>query len=51
MQKLIDVMNASRGKKIFFILLPGLNFNKLTEAGFVRGEDFVDGFKFFFGEI
>ncbi|MBQ4404634.1 MAG: glycosyltransferase family 8 protein [Selenomonadaceae bacterium] len=46
MQKLIDVMNASRGKKIFFILLPGFKFDKLTEAGFVRGEDFLDGYDF-----
>ena len=46
LQKLIDVMNASRGKKIFFILLPGFDFDKLEEAGFIRGEDFLDGYDF-----
>ena len=45
-QKLFDIMNASRGKKIFFILLPGFDFDRLTEAGFIRGEDFLDGYDF-----
>ncbi|MBR6887895.1 MAG: hypothetical protein IKN16_05560 [Selenomonadaceae bacterium] len=47
LQKLTDMMNASRGKKIFFILLPGFEFDKLTAAGFIRGEDFLDGYEFF----
>ncbi len=46
LQKLIDVMNASRGKKIFFILLPGFEFDRLTAAGFTKGEDFLDGYDF-----
>ena len=47
LQKLINVMNASRGKKIFFILLPGFEFDRLTAAGFAKDKDFVDGFEFF----
>ena len=46
LQKLTDMMNTSRGKKIFFILLPGFEFDRLTAAGFIRGEDFVDGYDF-----
>ena len=45
LQKIIDVMNAQRGKKIFFFLLPKFPFDVLEEAGFVRGEDFLDGFE------
>ncbi len=37
-------MNASRGKKIFFIMLPRFPFNVLQQAGFVHGEDFVDAY-------
>ena len=40
------MMNAARGKKIFFILLPNFPFNTLTTAGFVQGEDFFDGYDF-----
>ena len=46
LQKLIDAMNASRGKKIFFILMLGFPFRALTEAGFVFGRDFLNGFDF-----
>lgn len=46
LQKVIDWMNASRGEKIFFVLAPNFPFNLLEEAGFVRGEDFFDGFNF-----
>ncbi len=45
LQKIIDVMNAQRGKGIFFFLLPKFPFDVLEEAGFVRGEDFLDGFE------
>ncbi|MBR6887898.1 MAG: glycosyltransferase family 8 protein [Selenomonadaceae bacterium] len=50
LQKLINMMNVSRGKKIFFILLPGFEFDRLTAAGFVRDEDFVNGFDFLLKE-
>ena len=46
LQKLIDAMNDSRGKKIFFILMLGFPFRALTEAGFVFGRDFLNGFDF-----
>ena len=46
LQKLIDAMNASRGKKVFIILLPYFPFQALTEAGFVFGRDFLNGFDF-----
>ncbi|MBQ3726917.1 MAG: glycosyltransferase family 8 protein [Selenomonadaceae bacterium] len=46
LQKLIDAMNASRGKKVFFILLQYFPFQILTEAGFESGKDFFDGMKF-----
>ncbi|MBQ4404637.1 MAG: hypothetical protein II857_09535 [Selenomonadaceae bacterium] len=44
LQKLIDIMNASRGKKIFFIMLPNFPFNILQQAGFLHGGDFVDAY-------
>ena len=46
LQKLIDSMNASRGKKVFFIMLPNFPFQILMQAGFEYGKDFVDGFYF-----
>ena len=46
LQKLIDAMNSSRGKKVFFILLPYFPFQVLTAAGFVFGRDFFNGFEF-----
>ena len=45
LQKLIDAMNSSRGKKVFIILLPYFPFRALTEAGFVHGRDFLNGFE------
>ena len=45
-QKLIDIMNAERNEKIFFIMLPKFPFNILEEVGFVRGKDFVDIWEF-----
>ena len=46
LQKLIDAMKLSEGKKIFFILTPGFPFQVLTQAGFVYGRDFLNGFIF-----
>ena len=48
--KLLDLMNASRGEKIFFIMLPGFKFKHLEAACFVRGKDFLDGYDFFLDE-
>ncbi len=45
-QKLLNIMNASRGKKIFFICVPKFPFGALTQAGFAAGKDFVNGFDF-----
>lgn len=44
--KLIDVMKNSRGKKIFFFMLPNFPFQALTNAGFTADEDFVNCFEF-----
>ena len=43
---LIDAMNRSRGQKIFFVMLPGFPLKILTDAGFVYGGDFLNGFDF-----
>ena len=43
---LLNAMNVSRGRKIFFIMIRKFPFEVLTEAGFVRDEDFVDGADF-----
>ena len=45
-QKLINAMNASRGKKIFFICVPNFPLGILTQLGFVAGKDFVNGLDF-----
>ena len=45
-QKLLNTMNASRGKKIFFIVVRNFPFQILTQAGFVAGKDFVNGLDF-----
>ena len=47
LKKLLDAMNASRGKKVFFILVPNFPLQILTQAGFVAGRDFFNGFEFF----
>ena len=39
-------MNASRGKKVFFIMLPNFPFQVLIQAGFVLNRDFVNGMYF-----
>ena len=46
LQKLIDAMKKSRGKKIFFILLPNFPFQALIQAGFEPGRDFLNGYDF-----
>ena len=45
LKKLLDAMNASRGKKVFFIMVP-FPFQILIQAGFAPGRDFVNGFEF-----
>ena len=45
-QKVVDVIYASREEKKFFILIQNFPFNALEEAGLVRGKDFFDGFDF-----
>lgn len=45
-QKLLDVMNASYGRKIFFIMIPDFPSNLLKEAGFVSGKDFLNCYDF-----
>lgn len=42
--KLLDSLNADRGKKVFFILVDNFAEVKvaLTQLGFVAGEDFLD---------
>ena len=47
LKKLLDAMNASRGRKIFFILVPNFPLQILTQAGFAPGRDFFNGFEFF----
>ena len=46
LNKLIAAMNSSRGKKIFFILVPNFPFNVLAQAGFIVGRDFISGMEF-----
>ena len=46
LKDLLTEMRAARGKKIFFIMVTGFPFDVLTEAGFVRGRDFLNGFEF-----
>ena len=46
LKKLLDSMNVSRDKKLFFIVLPNFPFQILTQAGFVAGRDFVNGIDF-----
>ena len=46
LQKLIDAMKLSKGKKVFFIVLQGFPFQILIQAGFVYGRDFFNGLDF-----
>ena len=45
-EKLINVMCPSRGKKVFFIMVPNFPFEVLIQAGFELGRDFVNAFEF-----
>ena len=46
LRALLYEMRISQGKKIFFIMVTDFPFDVLTEAGFVRSQDFVNGFEF-----
>lgn len=46
LEKLIEIMNITRGKKIFFIMAEDFPFDVLEEAGFVNGINFLDCFDF-----
>ena len=46
LQKLIDAMKLSGGKKVFFIVLQVFPLQILIQAGFVYGRDFLNGFDF-----
>lgn len=46
MRKLLGEMKTSRSKKVFFIMVTDFPFSILEEAGFVRGQDFLNGFEF-----
>ena len=43
---LLKAMKKSRGKKIFFIMIPNFPFQVLIDAGFKPGEDFLNGMDF-----
>ena len=47
LQKLINAMQRSQGKKVFFIVINAFPFEVLAEAGFVYGRDFMNGITFF----
>ena len=49
LQKLIDVMNKSRGKKIFFAVIPNFPFHLLEGAGFILGKNIFNGYDFLSG--
>ena len=46
LQKLINAMQKSRGKKIFFIMAQGFPLGVLTKAGFVFGADYLNALEF-----
>ena len=46
LKKLLDRMHSAQGKKVFFIMTTNFPFDVLTEAGFVRGRDFLNGFEY-----
>ena len=46
LQKLIDAMKNSQGKKVFFIMLPNFPYQALIQAGFVPNRDFLNGLEF-----
>ena len=46
LKNLLVEMKTSQGKKVFFIMVTDFPFSVLTEAGFVRWRDFLNGFEF-----
>ena len=46
LQEVFESLNASRSKKIFFILIPDFPFVNFEKLGFVHGKDFINGFEF-----
>lgn len=46
LRKLLGEMKTHQGKKVFFIMVTDFPFSVLTDAGFVRGQDFINGFDF-----
>lgn len=42
-QIIFERMNASRGKKIFFVFVPNFPFVNFEKLGFVYGKDFLNG--------
>lgn len=46
LQKLVNAMKKSRGKKIFFIMAQGFPLNVLAKAGFVFGADYLNALEF-----
>lgn len=46
LKKLLNAMKKSRGKKVFFIMIPNFPFQTLVDAGFEPGKDFVNGLEF-----
>lgn len=48
LKKLLYAMNASRGRKIFFIIFPNFPFEVLKKFGFVPGRDFINGVDFLY---
>lgn len=46
LKRLLDAMKKSRGKSVFFIMLPNFPFQVLIQAGFTAGKDFVNGMEF-----
>ena len=48
-QEIFERMNASRGKKIFFVFVPNFPFVNFEKLGFVYGKDFLNGLEFLSG--
>ena len=46
LQKLLESMKKSRGKKIFYIMAQGFNLGLLTRVGFTFGVDFLNALEF-----
>ena len=46
LKKLLVEMKTLQGKKVFFIMVTDFPFSVLTDAGFVKGRDFLNGFEF-----